>query len=99
VTPPIVVVRDDHIYGIVPVRSELWPQALRDPSVTVEVLAKPDFVLARETDLLSRVFERMNRHRRSAAIVVGGAGVPRRGDIRGVITKRSIADAVIQSSE
>jgi len=99
VTPPIVVARDNRICGIVPVRSELWPQALRNPSVTVDVLAKADFVLARETDLLSRVFERMNRHGRSAAIVVGGAGVPRRDDIRGVITKRSIADAVIQSSE
>jgi len=99
VTPPIVVARDNRICGIVPVRSGLWPQALRDPSLTVDALAKPDFVLARETDLLSRVFARMNRHGRSAAIVVGGAGVPRREDIRGVITKRSIADAVIQAAD
>jgi hypothetical protein len=41
----------------------------------------------------------MNRHGGSAVIVVGGAGVPRRKDIRGVITKRSIADAVIRSAE
>ena len=99
VTPPIVVVNKDRISGIVPVRSEHWPRALRDPTVTVEALASADYVLARETDLLSRVFERMNRHGASAAIVVGGAGVPRRKDIRGVITKRSIADAVIRSAE
>jgi chloride channel protein, CIC family len=99
VTPPIVVVNKDHITGIVPVRSEHWPRALRDPMVTVAALAKADYVLARETDLLSRVFERMNRHGGSAVIVVGGKGVPRRGDIRGVITKRSIADAVIRSAE
>lgn len=98
VTPPIVVVCENRICGIVPVRSGLWPQALRDPSVTVDVLAQPNYVLAHETDLLSRVFERMNRHGHSAAIVVGCNGVPRRDDIRGVITKRSIADAVIQSA-
>ena len=99
VTPPIVVVNKDRITGIVPVRSEHWPRALRDPTVTVEELARADYVLARETDLLSRVFERMNRRGGSAVIVVGGAGVPRRKDIRGVITKRSIADAVIRSAE
>lgn len=98
VAPPIVVVHDDRICGIVPVRSGFWPHALRDPSVTLDKLAQPDFVLAHETELLSRVFERMNRHGRSAAIVVSGDGVPRRDDIRGVITKRSIADAVIQSA-
>ena len=40
----------------------------------------------------------MNRHA-VAAVVVGGDGVPRRDDIRGVMTKRSIADAAIQPSE
>lgn len=99
VTPPIVVANGDRICGIVPVRSGLWPQTLRDPSMTVDMLAQPDYVLAHETDLLSRVFERMNRHGRSAAIVFGGTGVPRRQDIRGVITKRSIADAVIRAAE
>ena len=98
VTPPIVVIDKDRIAGIVPVRSEHWPRALRDPTVTVATLARADYVLARETDLLSRVFERMNRCGGSAVIVVGGAGVPRRKDIRGVITKRSIADAVIRSA-
>ncbi len=99
VTPPIVVANATHICGMVPVRSGLWTQALRDPSVTVDALAQRDYILAREKDLLSRVFERMHRHGRSAAIVVGGTGVPRREDIRGVITKRSIADAVIQSAK
>ena len=73
VTPPIVVVNKDRISGIVPVRSGHWPRALRDPSLTVEALAQADYVLARETDLLSRVFERMNRHERQR-------GHRRRGD-------------------
>jgi CIC family chloride channel protein len=99
VAPPIVVVRDERIVGIVPVRSSLWPRALRDPNLTVEALARPDYVLARETDLLSGVFERMKRHRRNAALVVSGAGVPRAENIKGVITKRAIADAVIRSAD
>ncbi len=99
VAPPIILVRDGHISGIVPVRSSLWPHALLDPAVTVEVLAEPDFVLARETDLCAQVFARMKRHGKNAAIVAGGTGVPSRNDILGVITKRSIADAVIQSAD
>ncbi len=98
-TPPIIIACGNRICGIVPVRSGLWPQAVRNPSLTVDALAGPDFLLARENDLLSRVFERMNRRGHGAAIVVGGTGVPRRADICGVITKRSIADAVIRSSD
>ena len=96
--PPVVVGRDGHIVGIVPPRSGLWPQALRDASLTVDRLADHDFVLARETDLLARVFERMKRHHKEAAIVIGGEGVPRMGNIRGVITKRSIADTIIAAA-
>src|SRR5664279_704229 len=93
--PPVVVGRGGHIVGIVPPRSGLWPQALRDASLTVDRLADHDFVLARESDLLARVFERMKRHHKEAAIVISGEGVPRMENIRGVITKRSIADTVI----
>jgi len=93
--PPVVVGREGRIIGIVPPRSGLWPQALRDPDLTVDALADHNFILARKNDLLNRVFERMKRHRREAAIVVGGEGVPRIDDIIGVITKRSIADTII----
>ena len=99
VAPPLVVVRGGHISGIVPVRSSLWQRALRDSSLTVGKLAEPDFVLAHETDLLSDVLARMKRKGKSAAIVVAGKGIPRQGDIKGVITKRSIADAVIASAD
>ena len=98
VMPPIVLGRDGRIIGIVPPRSGLWPQALKNPSLTIDSLAKNDFVLARETDLLGRVFERMKRHDKGAAIVVGGTGVPNTDDIRGVITKRTIADAIVAAA-
>ena len=95
----LVVVRDGRIAGIVPVRSSLWRRALLDDTLTVGRLAEPDYVLARESDLLADVLARMKRKGKSAAIVVGGAGVPRKKDIKGVITKRSIADAVIASAD
>lgn len=96
--PPVVVGREGRIIGIVPPRSGLWPQALSDPDLVIDGLADHGFVLARKYDLLSRVFERMKRHRREAAIVVEGEGVPRMSDIVGVITKRSIADTIISSA-
>ncbi len=99
VAPPLVVVRDGRIAGIVPVRSSLWRGALLDDTLTVGRLAEPDYVLARESDLLADVLARMKRKGKSAAIVVGGASVPRKKDIKGVITKRSIADAVIASAD
>ena len=96
--PPVVIGRDGRIVGIVPPRSGLWAHALRDPTLTVDSLADREFVLARENDLLSRVFERMKRRHKEAAIVVGGEGVPRMDNILGVITKRSIADTIISAA-
>jgi chloride channel protein, CIC family len=46
---------------------------------------------------LSRVFARLKRHRSGAAIVFQGSDRPRARDIVGVITKRAIADTVIDS--
>jgi CIC family chloride channel protein len=43
------------------------------------------------------VFARLKRHRSGAAIVFSGVNRPRVRDIVGVITKRSIADTVIDS--
>ena len=96
--PPIVIKRGGRIVGIVPPRSGLWAKALGDPALTIDDFAERDVLLARETDLLSRVFERMKRHQKEAAVVVAGQGVPRAEDIRGVITKRSIADAIISAA-
>ena len=40
----------------------------------------------------------MKRHHKEAAIVISGEGVPRMENIRGVITKRSIADTIIAAA-
>jgi hypothetical protein len=44
-------------------------------------------------------FARLRRHRAGAAIVFHGTERPRASDIVGVITKRAIADTVIDSFE
>jgi len=41
----------------------------------------------------------LRRHRASAAIVYSGEGRPRARDVVGVITKRAIADTVIENYE
>ena len=56
-------------------------------------------MICRDVDLLSLVFARLKRHRSGAAIVFSGADRPRTSDIVGVITKRAIADTVIDSYE
>ena len=59
-----------------------------------DFVEKPS-VVCRDVDLLSLVLARLKRHRAGAAIVFQGAHRPRAADVVGVITKRAIADAVI----
>jgi CIC family chloride channel protein len=54
-------------------------------------------VICRDVDLLSLVFARLRRHRSGAAIIFHGVDRPRVRDVVGIITKRAIADAVIDS--
>ncbi|GKS69548.1 chloride channel protein [Nitrosomonas sp. PY1] len=98
VMPPVVVSRNSHIVGLVPPRSSLWPKPLTDPNLMVDELADLDVLLVQENDLLGRLFFRMKWHNKEAAIVVTGDGVPRVEDIRGIVTKRAIANTVIASS-
>ena len=55
--------------------------------------------VCRDVDLLSLVFARLRRHRASAAIVFSGSARPRARDVVGIITKRAIADTVIENYE
>ena len=56
-------------------------------------------MICRDVDLLSLVFARLRRHRSGAAIIFHGVERPRVRDIVGIITKRAIADAVIDNFE
>jgi CIC family chloride channel protein len=94
---PVVVAREGRLVGLVPPRSGLWSRHRADPSVKVEDFMEHNLVLVRDTDLMSRALARLKRHRAGAAIVYSGAGKPQAKDVVGVVTKRAIADAVINN--
>ncbi|MDN4986263.1 chloride channel protein [Bradyrhizobium sp. WYCCWR 13022] len=96
---PIVVEREGRIVGLIPPRSGLRPESQSNPALVVEQFVERRMVICRDQDLLSLVFARLKRHRAGAAIVVRSASRPRVSDIAGVLTKRVIADAVIDSYE
>lgn len=95
----IVVEREGRIVGLIPPRSGLWVESQTNPDLVVESFAERRLVICRDEDLLSLVFARLKRHRAGAAIVFRGDGRPRVSDIVGIVTKRVIADAVIDSYE
>lgn len=95
----IVVERRGRIVGLIPPRSGLWAKSQTNPSLLVEHFVERRLVICRDQDLLSLVFARLKRHRAGAAIVFRAAMRPRASDIVGVVTKRVIADAVIESYE
>jgi chloride channel protein, CIC family len=97
--PAIIVEREGRIVGLIPPRSGLWREAQRNPDLLVERFVESRAVLCRDVDLLSLVFARLKRRRSGAAIVFQGVARPRARDVVGVITKRAIADTVIDSYE
>lgn len=93
----VIVARDGKLVGLVPPRSKLWIESRNNPKKLVDEFVEPRLVICREQDLLSRALARLKRHRSGAAIVVNSSGRPRVDDVVGVITKRAIADAVIEN--
>jgi chloride channel protein, CIC family len=95
----IVVEREGRITGLVPPRSGLWMESIRNPEIPIDRFVEGRIVVCRDVDILSLVFARLKRRRGGAAIVFSGDGRPRASDVVGVITKRAIADAVIHNFE
>ncbi len=95
----IVVEREGRIVGLVPPRSGLWLESRTNPDVLIESYVESRLVICRDQDLLSMTFPRLKRHRAGAAVVFRGTARPRIDDVVGIITKRVIADAVIDSYE
>jgi CIC family chloride channel protein len=95
----IVVERAGRLVGLVPPRSGLWREARINPDSLIDRFVEHPPAICRDTDLLSVVLARLKRHRAGAAIVFEGAGRPRARDVVGVVTKRAIADAVIDNFE
>ena len=95
----IVVERDGRIVGFIPPRSGLWLESRTNPDLLVERFVEYRVVICRDQDILSLVLARLKRHRSGAAIIFRGTHRPRVRDIVGIITKRAITDAVIDSYE
>jgi chloride channel protein, CIC family len=95
----IVVEREGRIVGLIPPRSGLWLEARTNADVRVEKFIEKRLVICRDQDLLSLAFARLKRHRAGAAVVFRGTARPRIDDVVGIITKRAVADAVIDSYE
>ena len=93
----IIVEREGRIHGLVPPRSGLWRESVNNPNRLVDDFVEKRAVVCRNIDLLSLVLARLKRHGAGAAIVFTGTHRPRANDVVGVITKRAIADAVIDN--
>jgi CIC family chloride channel protein len=68
-----------------------------DTGVTFGDVANRNFVIAREDDIVFDVIRHMWRHGSFMAVVVAKSGIPRVGDVRGVISKEHVADSVADS--
>jgi CIC family chloride channel protein len=95
----IVVEREGRIVGLIPPRSGLWRESASNAGRLVDEFVERRVVVCRDVDLLSLALARLKQHRSGAAIVFHGTGRPRARDVVGVITKRAIADAVIDNYE
>jgi chloride channel protein, CIC family len=93
----VIVEHEGRIVGLIPPRSGLWRETVNNPDRLVDDFVEKRLVVCRDADLLSLVLARLKRHRAGAAIVFKGAHRPRAADVVGVITKRAIADAVIDN--
>ena len=96
----IVVSRDAHIVGVVTPHEALWAMRGGDPQdpVTLGRIARTDYALVLESDVMIDVIERMSRRQVGTVLVVGGGRrVPRVDDVLGVITRNQIADSVADS--
>jgi len=93
----IIVEHEGRIVGLVPPRSGIWRESVNNPDRPVEDFVEKRLVVCRDVDLLSLVLARLRRHGAGAAIVFHGTHRPRAADVVGVITKRAIADAVIDT--
>lgn len=94
----VVVTRADRILGVLRVNTSLR-RGLGETrtGITLGDVAQRNFTIARQEDIVFDVIGRMWRHGAAMAVVVRAAGVPRAGDVLGVISKEHIADSVAES--
>ncbi|HUN98041.1 MAG TPA: chloride channel protein [Bradyrhizobium sp.] len=94
----VIVTRGNHIVGVVRVNTSLR-RGLEDAYSGVRFgdIAQRNFTLARATDVMFDVVDRMARRKASMAVVVKDGGHGRPSEILGVISKEHVADSVTDS--
>ncbi len=98
----VLVTRGERIAGVLRINSGLRQGlAAVETGVTLGDVARRDFTLVREDDVVSNVIVRLWRRKAVMAIVIRRDGrrrhAPRPGDVLGLITKEHVADAVAAS--
>jgi CIC family chloride channel protein len=94
----VVVTRGHHIAGIVRVNTGLRRGIeAAYTGISMGQVAQRNFTLARESDIVFDVVQRMARHEASMAVVTTADGRWRPTQIVGVISKEHIADSVAES--
>jgi chloride channel protein, CIC family len=94
----VIVTRGNHIVGVVRVNTSLR-RGVEDAYSGVRFVdvAQRNFTLARVTDVMFDVVDRMARRNASMAVVVKDGGRGRPSEILGVISKEHVADSVTDS--
>jgi CIC family chloride channel protein len=93
----IIVSHEGHVRGVVPISHPLLALEEVRGTGTLGELADASYVLARPEDSMFDLFRSMSRHNAERALVVEGEGVPKPEDIRGIVSKRRIADSVLSN--
>ncbi|MBV1698778.1 MAG: chloride channel protein [Hyphomicrobiales bacterium] len=94
----VVVIRGNHIAGVVRVNTSLRRGVEQAYSgVRLGDVAQRNFTIAREADIMFDVVQRMARHDAAMAVVVKAHGRGRPDEILGIISKEHIADSVAES--
>jgi len=97
-TRHVAVFDGNRIIGVLRVNTALR-RAAEGAQSTVKLgdIASRNFTIVREDDIVFDVIRRIWRRQAVMALVVRGRGVPRPGDVAGVITKEQVADSVASS--
>ncbi len=95
----IVIAEGNHIVGVQRVNTALRHGLEgKQTGVVLRDVARKNFTVAREEDVLFDVIDRMWRRGAIMAVVVRGSGrVPRADEVVGIIGKEHIADSVADS--
>jgi CIC family chloride channel protein len=94
----VVVTDKGRLYGVIRVNTGIR-RGLEGAhtGVSLRDVASRNFTVVREDETAFDVIRRMWRRNSIMAVVVRGRGVPRGGDVAGVITKEHVADSVADS--